>query len=39
MVAYFHDLVTRKGIKSLIKSIKGLEVAAKIQATLGEGPA
>jgi len=32
-------LGTRKAIKKLIKSIQSLEVAAKIQATLGEGPA
>ncbi len=39
MAAYCHDLVTREGIKRMIKSITGLEVAAKIQAKLGEGPA
>jgi sugar lactone lactonase YvrE len=39
MAAYSHGLVTTKGIKELIKSIQGLDVAAKIQATLGEGPA
>ena len=39
MADYFHDLGTRKAIKKLIKSIQSLEVAAKIQATLGEGPA
>lgn len=39
MGAYFRDLVMRREIEKLIKSIKGLDVAAKIQATLGEGPA
>jgi sugar lactone lactonase YvrE len=39
MVACFQDLVTRREIEKLIKNITGLEVAAKIQATLGEGPA
>ena len=39
MAAYSHDLVTTRGIKKLIKNIQGLDVAAKIQATLGEGPA
>lgn len=39
MVAYFRDLGTREEIKKLIKRIGGLEIAAKIQASLGEGPA
>jgi sugar lactone lactonase YvrE len=38
MAAFFHDSVMRKATKKLIKSIAGLEVAAKIQAQLGEGP-
>ncbi len=38
MAAYCHDLVTREGIKRMIKSVRGLDVAAKIQAKLGEGP-
>ena len=39
MAAYFQDLFTRRANKRLITSIKGLEVAAKIQAIVGEGPA
>lgn len=39
MVVCFHGLATRREIKKLIKSVKGLDVAAKIQAKLGEGPA
>jgi sugar lactone lactonase YvrE len=31
--------ITRRAMKRLIESIKGLEVAAKIQAIVGEGPA
>jgi sugar lactone lactonase YvrE len=37
--AQWNSVVARKVIKRLIKSIEGLEVAAKIQAIVGEGPA